>query len=141
MSKIKVSVGPFSLAEGSRGGSVLAFFPPISFFFFLDSCIYWLIWIFIATSRLFTAVFGLSLARASLQSLLLLQSPSSSSSGAWGSVALQPVESYFPDQRSNLCSSTGTEILSHWTTREVPPCSNFWWLPTILGVNSWLIAA
>ena len=65
MSKIKVSVGPFFLAEGSRGGSVLAFFPPISFFFFLDSFIYWLIWIFIATSRLFTAVFGLSLARAS----------------------------------------------------------------------------
>ena len=35
MFKIKVSVGPFSLAEGSRGGSVLAFFFPISFFFFL----------------------------------------------------------------------------------------------------------
>ena len=34
MFKIKVSVGPFSLAEGSRGGSVLAFFFPISFFFF-----------------------------------------------------------------------------------------------------------
>ena len=40
MSKIKVSVGPFSLAEGSRGGSVLAFFPPISFFFFFFRFMY-----------------------------------------------------------------------------------------------------
>ena len=70
----------------------------------------------------------------------LLQHHTSKASILWCS-AFFIVQLPHPYQRSNLHSYTGRKILNHWITREVPPFSNFWWLPTILGVSSWLMAA
>ena len=70
----------------------------------------------------------------------LLQHHTSKASILWCS-AFFIVQLPHPYQRSNLHSYIGRKILNHWTTREAPPFSNFWWLPTILGVSSWLMAA